>query len=258
MKKKSKSMFDIPRPLVLGVGYLIAIMLLLLGLLPNLLPGAIKNVDTFAIGIVLATVTWVYQNIENRLDDFENVVVGSSNLNCKLLQPTTSVKGEITVEKLALSCSRMILLMYFGQRRPSPYYREQFERIMDYVVRNKDLFSKNIVLATPATIDWIEWQVQHMKGVDNFSLSCFTEVTDVSVYHLGISSLIFDDKHVLLIDPGKRHGVVATERDIFFESPAINEMFSAYYNGLFSKAIPLLSQGDINHKNFDTLRVQLG
>lgn len=256
MKKKLKPMFDIPRKYIYIFGYILSLVLVILGLVPDLLPDFVKNTLVFANGIILVTITWIYQNIEKRLDEFESIIDKESKVDCRLLQPTSSVNGEITVEKLALGCSRMILLMYFGQRAPSEFYKDQTKRIFDYVKRNKNLFCNNIILASPSTIDWIKWQTEYMENENNFNLSCYIEVKDVSVYHLGISSLVFDDNRVLLIDPGKRHGVVATERDILFESQKVNEMFCSYHNNLFSKGIPILIQGKIEKNNFDNLFAQ--
>jgi hypothetical protein len=209
-----------------------------------------------AAGILLTLITAMYQNTDKKLDDIVILSDASKEVSCRLLREATRSFDDITVEKLALSCTKSIFLMFIGDRGPGVSYRVQVANVLQFVRRNRryDLNCKHLVIGSPATFDWIKEQAETMAGCVNFDLACIDSVDDSTVHKLGLSVQIFDGDQVLLIDPGKYQSVNNALRDIWFKSAPVNSMFCSYYDSIWNLATLVVDQGQVRRTELESLR----
>jgi len=211
------------------------------------------------VGSLIGIITFMYQDIVGRLSKTEEMTRLAVGQKCMSLFPTTSSRSDVTIQKLALAASTRIYLMYLGERMPRLDYQEQVERVHQYVKMNSGQIScRHLILATPNTIAWINSQIDAMKGTRNFDLSCFFLSKNISYHQIGISIQLFDEGQVLLVDPGKSTGTLFRERDIFFESRTIADMFSLYYKNVWDKAVPIITDGQLQEKGYGLFQKTFG
>lgn len=152
------------------------------------------------------------------------------------------------LEYFARRANHRVYLMYFGKRPPSAYLKstskDSYVSELDAAIAEHRKNFRRIILFTQENKGWIEAVIRAHLGNDRFSLSI---VHSGEEFPLMSAQVIDDDIAILMnLDPSSS---LNKPRDIVIESKTIVEIVEKYYDDMFLKAVPVVSNGKLHTDN---------
>lgn len=106
--------------------------------------------------------------------------------------------------------------------------QEYLKSVFPFAKKHKNVEVRRIVrIPTLEKLKWVEEQIKETEHLDNVSIAYIED--DIRILNLQI----FDEKRMLLWDPGRT--IVSQQHDkfIFTENDSVVEMFSGYYENIW-------------------------
>ncbi|MFP8834391.1 hypothetical protein ACLIJR_08990 [Hydrogenophaga sp. XSHU_21] len=132
------------------------------------------------------------------------------------------------------------------------YYKQIFEIIRS----NPKLPVRRVERVSKEKISWIEKHIEELKGVPNFSLSCYVESPSTALPK-SISVQCVDDTDAILVAVAK-HSNPTEPRDIWLCGDSVTKMWRQYFEQrLLANAQPIIVNGVVDAKAWDILKASL-
>jgi hypothetical protein len=143
---------------------------------------------------------------------------------------------------------RRVDLMYFASHPPSFYpmseTKDDFFDGLDTVIDGKSKTIRLIMLYTAENRAWIEFLVGRHRGNPRFSLSIIEEDAQYPL----VSTQVFDDGVAILMNLDRSISP-NRPRDLVVQSKKVLPIFDSYYQEMYRRATPLVSNGEVENGN---------
>lgn len=152
------------------------------------------------------------------------------------------------LETYASSARQRVDLTYFDNRPPDQVRthrgKQYYNNLIGIIRRNPSVHFRRIVRANAAMLPWIASQIEDLKGQSNFSLAFYRELSPAGPEIDAITVQLIDDEFTFLVSLGTQRSS-RTPRDIVVRSSIFNEMWTRYYDMLWSRSVVVLERGAI-------------
>ncbi len=230
--KKFKKVFDIVTLIMIIVGQIIQVVLESLS--ETIDWGNILSSSIILVFAIFCISTYFeLHSFKDKMYKEINEVKRSSNITNTKAGKGSDDFYELGLEYLGVSQSSVWLTslnINKPSRKGSITRNKYFDSVFPFAKRNQTVEIKRIVkIPTLDKLDWVIEQLKSTENLDNVSIA-YVE-NDIDILNLQI----FDEKYLLLWNPGKSRVSPKYNKFIFSENIDIVEMFSEYYENLWKR-----------------------
>lgn len=189
--------------------------------------------STIILSFVIFCISMYWDMHKDKEQMIEKLQLIQNGIN---IANTQTGKGSDDFYKLALeymdTSSSSIWLTSLNDRAltstGSPIRQKYFQSVFQFAKKNKNVEVRRIVrIPTLEKLKWVEKQIKDAERLKNVSIAYIE--TDTRILNLQI----FDEKRMLLWDPGRTNVSIQHDKFIFTENVVIVEMFSEYYENIW-------------------------